>query len=82
MENPIDNYWKIRLEEVKETLEANHFKVFLADNGSVAKGVVLTEIIAPGKTPQHLLGRVHDLYPHRPLRYAEGFERYGYSGHF
>jgi hypothetical protein len=28
MKNPIDNYWKVRLEAVKETLEKNNFEVF------------------------------------------------------
>lgn len=45
MDNPIENYWKIRLANLKEALEANNFKVFVADNTEDAKKVVLEQII-------------------------------------
>jgi len=32
MENPIDNFWKLKLENVKESLESNNFEVFIVDN--------------------------------------------------
>ncbi len=31
MDNPIQNYWKLRLETLKEILEGNNFEVFIAD---------------------------------------------------
>jgi len=45
MDNPIDNYWRIRLTELKNALEGNNFDVFLAENGIEAKTVVLEKII-------------------------------------
>ena len=45
MDNPIDNYWQIRLTNVKEMLESNNFEVFLAENAAAAKKLVLEEII-------------------------------------
>ena len=45
MDKPIENYWKIRLANVKEALEANNFEVFVADNTEDAKKVVLEQII-------------------------------------
>lgn len=45
MDNPIDNYWQIRLANVKEMLESNNFEVFLAENAAAAKKLVLEEII-------------------------------------
>ena len=45
MDKPIENYWKIRLENLKKSLEENNFEVFLANNSSEAKEVVLKEIL-------------------------------------
>jgi len=45
MENPIDNYWKVRLADLKNALEANNFEVFVANNTSEAKNIVLEKII-------------------------------------
>ncbi len=45
MDKPIENYWKIRLANLKEALEANNFEVFVADNTEDAKKVVLEQII-------------------------------------
>jgi L-lactate utilization protein LutB len=45
MDRPIENYWQVRLSEVKEALEANNFEVFLAANRDEAKRIVLDEII-------------------------------------
>jgi L-lactate utilization protein LutB len=45
MDRPIENYWQIRLTEVKEALEANNFEVFLAANRDEAKRIVLEEIV-------------------------------------
>ncbi len=45
MDRPIENYWQIRLTEVKEALEANNFEVFIAANRDEAKRIVLEEIV-------------------------------------
>jgi len=45
MENPIENYWKARLTELKETLTENNFEVFVAENTDEAKSIVLEKII-------------------------------------
>ena len=45
MKNPIDNYWKFKLENVKEALESNNFEVFIAENSKEASTVVLEQII-------------------------------------
>jgi L-lactate utilization protein LutB len=45
MENPIENYWKTRLTELKETLTENNFEVYVAENPEEAKSIVLEKII-------------------------------------
>lgn len=52
MKNPIDAYWKTRLESVKENLEANNFTAFVADTPEDVKAIVENEILAKsqGKT--------------------------------
>ena len=45
MDKPIENYWKIRLEDLKKSLEENNFEVFLANNSSEAKAIVQKEIL-------------------------------------
>ena len=45
MDRPIENYWQIRLTEVREALEANNFEVFLAADRDEAKRIVLEEIV-------------------------------------
>ena len=45
MDNPVDNYWRIRLENVKKNLENNNFDVFLAESFADVKSVVLETII-------------------------------------
>jgi L-lactate utilization protein LutB len=45
MENPIENYWRARLTELKETLTENNFEVFVAENTDEAKSIVLEKII-------------------------------------
>lgn len=44
---PIGQYWQIRLERVKKTLEKNNFEVFLVESGDEAKRVVMEDIL-PG----------------------------------
>ncbi len=45
MKNPIDNYWRLKLEGVKEALESNNFEVFIADTSDEASKIVLEKII-------------------------------------
>lgn len=45
MEKPIEHYWQVRLNDLKEALEGNNFEVFLADNAAHAKDIALKEIL-------------------------------------
>ena len=45
MDKPIDNFWQIRLAEVKAALEANNFDVFVAQNEAEANKIVLVDLI-------------------------------------
>lgn len=45
MKNPIDNYWNLKLESVKENLENNNFEVFIAQDAKAAKKIALDDII-------------------------------------
>lgn len=47
MKQPIDNYWQLRLQALKENLENNNFEVHIAKNKEEAKQIALTRII-PG----------------------------------
>jgi L-lactate utilization protein LutB len=53
MDKPIENWWQIRLADLKKELEANNFEVFLAGNAAEAKKIVLEEII-PGIQPKSI----------------------------
>jgi L-lactate utilization protein LutB len=44
MDKPIENYWSLRLAEVKAALEANNFEVHMADTAEAARRIVLEEI--------------------------------------
>lgn len=44
MDNPINNYWNIRLGDLKTELESNNFEVFIAENRDDAKRTVLEDI--------------------------------------
>ena len=44
MQNPIQNFWNIKFEEMKKTLEHNNYEVFLADTIEQAKDIVLNQI--------------------------------------
>ena len=46
MEKPADNYWKLRLGNLKSALESNNFEVYLADHRQAACQIVM-EIILP-----------------------------------
>lgn len=45
MDNPVENYWRIRIGLLKDALEANNFDVFVAENMDGVKRIVLEEII-------------------------------------
>ncbi len=45
MDSSVDKFWQIRLADIKKSLEANNFEVFVADNAAQAKKIVLEEII-------------------------------------
>ncbi len=47
MQKPIENYWKLRLEILKERLEDNNFDAYVADSLEDVKRIVLNDII-PG----------------------------------
>jgi L-lactate utilization protein LutB len=53
MPEPIDMYWKIRLEDTKEHLEANNFEVSIAADLNEAKRIVLEKMI-PEMNPKSL----------------------------
>ncbi|MDD9304657.1 MAG: lactate utilization protein [Desulfobacter sp.] len=45
MKNPVDHYWQLKLEAVKEGLENNHFEVHIAQSAKAAKDLALEKII-------------------------------------
>lgn len=45
MEKSIENYWQTRLNDLKKALVENNFEVFLANDASEAREIVLDEII-------------------------------------
>lgn len=46
MENPIDHFWNLKLENVKEALESNNFEVFIANNSSEVTTLVENNILS------------------------------------
>lgn len=53
MNNPIKNYWKTRLMDLKSALEGNNFEVFIAQNTAEAKTLALEKII-PAINPKSI----------------------------
>lgn len=45
MENPLENFWRVRLERLQKKLEANRFEVFIAQGPDEAKEIVLGNIL-------------------------------------
>ncbi len=45
MDKPLENYWSIRLAELKTALEANNFDVHLAADSAAARTIVVDEIL-------------------------------------
>ncbi len=53
MDSPVDRFWQIRLADIKLSLEANNFDVFVAQNAAEAKNSVLNKII-PNVAPKSI----------------------------
>lgn len=47
MANPINNYWQLKLDAVKQHLEKNKFDVYIAESAEKAKDIALNNIIPP-----------------------------------
>jgi L-lactate utilization protein LutB len=45
MEKPVENFWSLRLINLKEILESNNFEVFIAENTEAARKIVRDEIL-------------------------------------
>ncbi|MCE5334753.1 MAG: lactate utilization protein [Desulfobacteraceae bacterium] len=45
MDKPVENFWTIRLNSLKETLEGNNFAVYIAENATAARKIVREEIV-------------------------------------
>jgi hypothetical protein len=45
MQNPVENYWQLRLNDLKKSLEGNNFEVHLVASASEAKDLVINTII-------------------------------------
>ncbi len=45
MDKPADNYWKLRLDNLKSALESNNFEVHLADDRQAACQIVMENIL-------------------------------------
>jgi len=45
MDKPIDTFWELNLQELKQNLQKNGFDVYMADSVSQAKEVVLNDIL-------------------------------------
>jgi hypothetical protein len=66
MDKPIEHYWQLRLQGVKEALEANHFEVFLANDVGEARKIVKEQILPATGARAFLGGSM--TFRHRPLR--------------
>ena len=75
MEKPIENFWSLRLADLKDALEANNFEVHIAENVDAAKKIV-REILSSYQGKEHLMGRFDDIRPNRPVPGTKGL-----SGH-
>ena len=53
MDQPIEHFWKIRLDDMKEKLEANNFQVYLAASAAEAGDIVLKELL-PKLAPESI----------------------------
>ena len=67
MENPIQNYWDIRLKKVKQALEENNFPGVYCRDCSTGQGTCREGDYPWHKSREHFMGRVNDLYGNGPL---------------
>ncbi len=84
MKKPIDNYWNLKLESVKENLENNNFDVFIAQDAQDAKNIALNDII-PGLDVKSIswggsmsfvaTGLFHELKDHPDIEVLNTFDR-------
>ncbi|MCP3891401.1 MAG: lactate utilization protein [Desulfobulbaceae bacterium] len=51
MKNPIDNYWQLRLQELKLKLDANNFEAFIASDLAEAEELIVEKLV-PAANPQ------------------------------
>lgn len=51
MEKPIENYWQLRLQQMKEQLDGNNFETFIAKDTTEAAKLIVSEIM-PATQPQ------------------------------
>jgi len=82
--SPIDNYWNLKLEAVKENLENNNFEVFIADTAESAKQIALDKIIPGleiksvswgGSTSFISTGLFHELNSNKNLEVLNTFDK-------
>jgi L-lactate utilization protein LutB len=45
MKNPVDNFWNLKMESLKENLEKNNFEVFIAQSAKAAKEIAVKDIL-------------------------------------
>jgi L-lactate utilization protein LutB len=45
MDKPVENFWQVRLADVKTNLEQNNFEVYLAEDAAMAQQIVLEAIL-------------------------------------
>jgi len=84
LKKPIDNYWNLKLESVKENLENNNFDVFIAQDAQDAKNIALNDII-PGLDVKSIswggsmsfvaTGLFHELKDHPDIEVLNTFDR-------
>ena len=84
MDRPIENYWKARLDHLKEELEANNFEVYVASDGAEAKDIVQNDIIPQsgakriswgGSKTATDMGLIQALKADKNLEFLDPFEK-------
>jgi L-lactate utilization protein LutB len=84
MDKPIENYWKARLDHLKEALAANNFEVYIASDGAEAKEIVQRDIIPKsgakriswgGSKTATDMGLIQALKADKNLEFLDPFEK-------
>jgi L-lactate utilization protein LutB len=84
MDKPIENYWKARLDHLKEALEANNFEVYIASDGAEAKEIVQRDIIPKSRAKRISwggsktatdMGLIQALKADKNLEFLDPFEK-------